>query len=196
MIGACKVSKAREKIIESSKKLFCQRGYASTSIRDILEDSGTGKGQLYHYFLSKKEICLEVIQSHSDDWETQCFDPLLRQMEDPKQALLAMLNWEIQVHEDETQHYGCAVGNLVVELGASGDKDFRALLGQLMETWTALIQARIVEITGWTAEQSKTQAQHIISTIQGSLLLLKLTQDWSVFENSLDQLGKEIKALA
>ena len=104
MIGACKVSEAKEKIIESSKKLFCQRGYASTSIRDILEDSGTGKGQLYHYFLSKKEICLEVIRSHSNDWETQCFDPLLRQMEDPKQALLAMLNWEIQVHEDETQH--------------------------------------------------------------------------------------------
>ena len=137
-----------------------------------------------------------MIRSHSNDWETQCFDPLLRQMEDPKQALLAMLNWEIQVHVDETQHYGCAVGNLVVELGASEDKDFRELLGQLMETWTALIQARIVEITGWTQARSKTQAQHIISTIQGSLLLLKLTQDWSVFENGLDQLGKEIKALA
>ncbi|WP_422393579.1 hypothetical protein [Lactococcus petauri] len=85
---------------------------------------------------------------------------------------------------------------IVEELGASEDKDFRELLGQLMETWTALIQARIMEITGWTQARSKTQAQHIISTIQGSLLLLKLTQDWSVFENGLDQLGKEIKALA
>ena len=55
MIGACKVSEAKEKIIESSKKLFCQRGYASTSIRDILEDSGTGKGQLYHYYFYQKK---------------------------------------------------------------------------------------------------------------------------------------------
>ncbi|QPS71781.1 TetR/AcrR family transcriptional regulator [Lactococcus garvieae] len=165
------MSEAKDKIIESSKKLFCQRGYASTSIRDILEDSGTGKGQLYHYFLSKKEICLEVIRSHMHDWE-------------------------IQVHQDETRHYGCAVGNLVVELGASEDKDFRELLGQLMETWTDLIEARIIEITNWNQEQARIQAQHIISTIQGSLLLLKLTQDWSVFKNSLDNLGKEVKALA
>ena len=190
------MSEAKDKIIESSKKLFCQRGYASTSIRDILEDSGTGKGQLYHYFLSKKEICLEVIRSHMHDWESQCFDPLLRQMKEPQEALLAMLDWEIQVHQDETRHYGCAVGNLVVELAASEDKDFRELLGQLMETWTDFIEARIIEITNWNQEQARIQAQHIISTIQGSLLLLKLTQDWSVFKNSLDNLGKEVKALA
>lgn len=190
------MSVAKDKIIQSSKKLFCQKGYASTSVRDILEDSETGKGQLYHYFLSKKEICLEVIRAHSHDWEEQCFEPLLRQMEDPVEALLAMLEWEKQVHREESKHYGCAVGNLIIELGASEDEDSRALLELLMTTWTRLIQARIIEITAWHHVQAKTQAQHIISTIQGSLLLLKLTQDWSVFENSLEKLGNEIKALA
>lgn len=190
------MSEAKDKIIESSKKLFCQKGYASTSIRDILEDSGTGKGQLYHYFLSKKEICLEVIHAHSSEWEKQCFAPLLRQMKDPEEALLAMLDWEIRMHKDEIQHYGCAVGNLVVELGAGEDEDFRELLRQLMKNWTQLVQARIIEITGWNQEKAQIQAQHIISSIQGNHILLKLTQDWAVFERGIDKLRKEIKSLA
>ncbi|MEY8443923.1 hypothetical protein AALA52_06670 [Lactococcus ileimucosae] len=65
-----------------------------------------------------------------------------------------------------------------------------------MKNWTQLVQARIIEITGWNQEKAQIQAQHIISSIQGNHILLKLTQDWAVFERGIDKLRKEIKSLA
>lgn len=52
----------REKIVESARKLFAEKGYANTSIPDLVNAAGVTRGALYFYFKSKDELFGEVFE--------------------------------------------------------------------------------------------------------------------------------------
>ena len=49
----------REEIVSAAVKLFCEKGYEGTTIRDIARAVGVTEGLLYHYFPSKAELIAE-----------------------------------------------------------------------------------------------------------------------------------------
>jgi AcrR family transcriptional regulator len=59
-------SKRREQIIEVSLRLFGDEGYHGTTVGDICDELGVGKGVFYWYFKSKealfKELLLDCLQ--------------------------------------------------------------------------------------------------------------------------------------
>lgn len=56
--------KTKLEIIRAAGDLFHARGVAATSPEDIIEASGTGKGQFYHYFKSKDGLVHAVLQNY------------------------------------------------------------------------------------------------------------------------------------
>lgn len=54
--------KKREEIIEATLKLYGDRGYYLTSIRDIAREVGISAPTFYHYFPDKRELFVEVIK--------------------------------------------------------------------------------------------------------------------------------------
>lgn len=48
-------------IITAAQKLFYSQGYDNTPINDILESTGIAKGTFYHYFKSKEELVVEMV---------------------------------------------------------------------------------------------------------------------------------------
>src|SRR5438128_12486643 len=64
---AVQTSKGREtrrQILAAAADLFHKQGVRATSPDQIIEASGTGKGQFYHYFKNKEGLVHEVLQSH------------------------------------------------------------------------------------------------------------------------------------
>jgi TetR/AcrR family transcriptional regulator, transcriptional repressor for nem operon len=57
-------AETRLRIIQAAADLFHKQGVGATSPDDIIEASGTGKGQFYHYFKSKEGLVHEVLQSY------------------------------------------------------------------------------------------------------------------------------------
>jgi AcrR family transcriptional regulator len=55
-----KGSKRRLAILASAAPIFNRRGFAGTSIADILEATALEKGGLYNHFASKEELALET----------------------------------------------------------------------------------------------------------------------------------------
>lgn len=51
----------RERLLQSALMLFTTRGYAATTVREIVERAGVSKPALYYYFQSKEGIYLELI---------------------------------------------------------------------------------------------------------------------------------------
>jgi len=47
--------------------LFAERGYHPTSVADIVESLGVGKGVFYWYFSSKEELLAEILKSSHQD---------------------------------------------------------------------------------------------------------------------------------
>ena len=59
-----KGEKTRLRIIEAAGDLFHAQGVAATSPDEVIEASGTGKGQFYHYFNSKDGLVHAVLQRY------------------------------------------------------------------------------------------------------------------------------------
>jgi AcrR family transcriptional regulator len=51
----------RQRLIEESISLFVRRGYAATTVREIVEAAGVSKPVLYYYFKSKEGLYLEIM---------------------------------------------------------------------------------------------------------------------------------------
>jgi AcrR family transcriptional regulator len=55
-------SRRREQIIETSLRLFAETGYHGTTVGDVCDALGVGKGVFYWYFSSKEDLFTELIQ--------------------------------------------------------------------------------------------------------------------------------------
>lgn len=56
-------SKRREQIVEASFRLFSEQGYHGTTVGDICDELGVGKGVFYWYFKSKESLFMELLRS-------------------------------------------------------------------------------------------------------------------------------------
>ncbi len=52
---------ARERLLETATGIFAQKGYAGTSVREIVEQAGVSKPVLYYYFQSKEGLFLAIL---------------------------------------------------------------------------------------------------------------------------------------
>lgn len=55
----------KEAIMKTAEKLFFEKGYADTSIQDILDSMSISKGGFYHYFDSKNALLEEICRQRS-----------------------------------------------------------------------------------------------------------------------------------
>jgi AcrR family transcriptional regulator len=56
--------RSREQILVSALNLFSRRGYGATSVRDIAENAGLSKGNVYHHFPDKETIFRELLDRY------------------------------------------------------------------------------------------------------------------------------------
>jgi AcrR family transcriptional regulator len=61
---------ARERLLGTALELFIQRGYASTSVREICQAAGVTKPVLYYYFKSKEGLYLHLMHETYSQFET------------------------------------------------------------------------------------------------------------------------------
>lgn len=54
------------KILNTSMKLFVEKGYESTTIQDIINDLGMSKGAIYHHFKSKEDILVAAMDASGE----------------------------------------------------------------------------------------------------------------------------------
>ncbi len=52
----------RQQLIDVARQLFTERGYAGTSVEDIIERAGVARGALYHHFPGKNALFSAVYQ--------------------------------------------------------------------------------------------------------------------------------------
>ncbi len=53
---------ARERLLQAAMELFTQKGYAATSVREIVAAAGVSKPVLYYYFKNKEGIFQEIVR--------------------------------------------------------------------------------------------------------------------------------------
>jgi AcrR family transcriptional regulator len=128
----------REQILEAASELFYRQGVTATGLDQIAAASGTGKGQLYHYFAGKRDLTHAVI-------ERQVASVMAHQQ--PRLDAVAtradLRGWaDALVEAYEGDHpLRCPIGALAAEL-AENDPEAREALQRGFGRWTdALAEA-------------------------------------------------------
>jgi len=60
------VSERREEILALAARIFADKGYASTTVREIADSAGILSGSLYHHFDSKESMLDEIMHGFLD----------------------------------------------------------------------------------------------------------------------------------
>lgn len=63
-----KAQKKRDLILDKAKELFIQRGYAATSMDELVRYIGVSKGSIYYHFKSKEELFIQLLARQNREW--------------------------------------------------------------------------------------------------------------------------------
>ena len=63
------LNNARSRLIDAGIILFAEKGYAGTSVREIVEKAGVSKPVLYYYFQNKQGIFQIILDSAAEKFE-------------------------------------------------------------------------------------------------------------------------------
>lgn len=64
------MAQGRERVVAAARRLFEQRGYAGTSLRDVASEVGVTVAAVYHHFPTKERLLEEVTRPLLDSIET------------------------------------------------------------------------------------------------------------------------------
>ena len=133
----------REALIRCGTELLTEKGFNSTGIDEVLKRVGVPKGSFYHYFESKDDFGLAVIDNYAayfarklDRWLlAEGRAPLARIADFVADARGGMARFDFR--------RGCLIGNLGQELGALNEV-YRERLEAVFGDWQARL-ARCLE---------------------------------------------------
>ncbi len=69
---------SREKLLDVAFEEIYHNGYSATSVDTILKKANMNKGSMYHFFKSKKELTLAVIEERLDSHIKDKYSVLLK----------------------------------------------------------------------------------------------------------------------
>jgi len=97
------VGTRREELLAIAARLFAEKGFRNTTVRDIADAAGILSGSLYHHFDSKESMVDEILSTFQEELFGQ-YDEILAGDADPlaqlEQAVLVSFE-AIDKHRDE-----------------------------------------------------------------------------------------------
>ena len=134
-----KGGETRRRILAVAAEAFAERGYAGTSLNDVLRSSGVTKGGFYFHFPSKEALALATLRHKQEQWSAAVMAAVLRCPRAVEQ-LHAMVDAMCDLHEQDRT---CrAVSRLCTELGDQ-HPELRPQLITQITTWVEIVAAII-----------------------------------------------------
>ncbi|MGM0890851.1 MAG: TetR/AcrR family transcriptional regulator [Bacillota bacterium] len=179
----------QQEILTIAREVIHSKGYQATSISDTLSAAKIGKGQFYHYFSSKRDLGLAVVENLIQEWDQKLILDILKSGDDPVSKLNNMLDWTVSYHSEMDSKTGCPFGNLAIEM-SEHDEHFRLKIQHFFERWIDGIQNVLDEMVeknlfNDTIDPEK-HAQTLIAMLEGGILLMKSQQDMKWFLNVVE----------
>jgi TetR/AcrR family transcriptional regulator, transcriptional repressor for nem operon len=190
-------AETRLRIIEVAADLFHKQGVHATSPDEIIEASGTGKGQFYYYFKSKEGLVHEVLQTHLEAIRTGAapVNYEINSWQDLEQWFQAHI--ELQKRFNMTR--GCPFGTVGNEL-TENDGLIRQDLNLLFEITKNKLATFFVKEKAKGRLSKGANEQHLaafcVAAIQGALLMGKIERNSQPVEVAVREALMHLKRYA
>jgi len=124
----------KAEIISIGTEMISLQGYNATGIDAVLKRAGVPKGSFYHYFGSKEEFGLAVIDNFAEHYEKRLYVFLHDKEVTPLNRIRNYLESGLARLTQMQCTKGCLIGNLGQELADQNER-FRARLDEIFQSW-------------------------------------------------------------
>jgi TetR/AcrR family transcriptional repressor of nem operon len=179
----------RWRIVEAAMELFWLKGYASTSIADILSRSQVNSGSLYHFFPGKQDVLLAVLEAYRDGIHQMLLEPAWSDVDDPVEKVFALLGRYRQAIVETECTYGCPIGSLALELH-DADPIVRERLAQNFSNWVDAVEQcfRAAERQFRPDTDFRGLAELALNVMEGGVMQARTYRDVAHFDRAVAQL--------
>src|SRR5277367_637182 len=81
----------RDRLIHSARYLFWERGFAGTSMAELLAHAEVNSGSFYHFFESKEALLRAVLEVYLVALRPMIVDPAFARSREPMARIFAIL---------------------------------------------------------------------------------------------------------
>jgi TetR/AcrR family transcriptional repressor of nem operon len=192
MRTAAKRDDTRQRLLEAGADIIHRQGYNGTGIQQILESCGVPKGSFYHFFKSKDDFALALLDNYAAVFAERAEQLFGDESLTPLTRLRLFFDRSLERQRDPENPFstcGCPVGNLVQELAPMG-ATFRERLDSVLSRLEhgvaeVLRQGRAAgEVT--TDRDPDVMAQFVVAAWQGAILRMKAAGNPEPMQNARD----------
>jgi TetR/AcrR family transcriptional repressor of nem operon len=186
-------SDTRERLIEVGVKIILGKGYHAAGLQEILLEANVPKGSFYHYFKSKEDFCIAIIDHYIEEYNEKSLSNLSAPSMTAKQRLLLFFTGERDYYLGQQCLQGCLVVKLITEM-SQVSAPIRLRLKSGIDIWVRALAACIrdgVEAGEFQPLQSpEFMADYIHSAWIGALVRMQVTESiepLNIFISFLEQ---------
>jgi TetR/AcrR family transcriptional repressor of nem operon len=181
-----KGARTRERILELAYEAVIRKGFASTSIEELVEAAGITKSGFFYHFKDKTDLARQLIESYTGRNASFIDDLALRARElsdDPLHSFLVFLKLYAEQMEEMTQgHPGCMVATVTFQ-DQSWDRGVRQLVIDQVTDWRGRFLSWLEEIAAVYPPKGKASlpdlADAILAFTYGGMTLARALGDTS-----------------
>jgi TetR/AcrR family transcriptional repressor of nem operon len=176
----------KTRILEAGAQIIHLKGFNNAGIQEILKEAGVPKGSFYHFFASKEDFGLQVIEYFADYFSALAKGVLEDASISPLERLERLLDWFIAFFKSKDYAYGCPIGNLSQEMGdlnpAFQEKLNFAIDAMAGSYARILSEARMAGDIPETLDV-KEASYFVVSSWHGALIRMKVMKSSEPLEN-------------
>src|SRR5205085_6760274 len=147
-----KGERTRERILDIAYESIVQKGFAATSVEELVEAAGITKSGFFYHFRDKNDMARQLFERFlaEDEAIVETLASRARELsDDPLQSFLIFLNLYAQMMDDmESLHPGCMVASVTYQ-----ERMFDSELKQMNVDYILRMRARFRDWLGRVSDK-------------------------------------------
>ena len=186
----------RDRLIHSARHLFWERGFAGTTMADLLAHAQVNSGSFYHFFESKEALLRAVLEGYLHALRPMIVDPAFAQTPEPVERIFAILEgYRGRILATDCQ-YGCPLGRLALEIDPE-NRPAHKLIAENFAGWIGAVQECADQMQDRLPEGTDrlTLATYVLAVMEGGVMLSRSYGSVELFDRAVLQLRQHFAML-
>ena len=186
----------RERLINSARYLFWERGFAGTSMADLLDHAKVNSGSFYYFFESKEALLREVLEGYLHALRPMVVDPAFATTDEPVERIFAILAGYRERILITDSKYGCPLGRLALEIDPE-NRPAHKLIAENFQGWITAVRECLDALKHRLPRNTDREAlaTYVLAVMEGGVMLSRSYGSVDPFDRSVHQLREHFKML-
>jgi TetR/AcrR family transcriptional regulator, transcriptional repressor for nem operon len=189
-----KSSATRERLIHSARYLFWERGYAGTSMADLLAHAKVNSGSFYHFFDSKEALLREVLEGYLHALRPMVVEPAFATTDEPIARIFAILAGYRERILATDSKYGCPLGRLALEIDPENRPAHR-LIAENFGGWIGAVRECLEQAALPEGTDPEALATFVLAVMEGGVMVSRSYGSVEPFDRAVQQLREHFRLL-